>query len=113
MIVELTKRGGMQKAEDKKEGPPPKVPPPTHRSDSFNRPLPEKFNVRLFKVYAPVNFMDSAKTRKIFGVKVKGGRDTGNFVCMIVWCSEHKDGMFFYITLAVYIQPQGLEFLVP
>ena len=72
-IVELTKRGGMQKAEDKKEGPPPKVPPPTHRSDSFNRPLPEKFNVRLFKVYAPVNFMDSAK-------KMAFNRTTGRSV---------------------------------
>ena len=67
-MVELTQRGGVQEGEQKKE-----APPSTHRSRSFNRPLPEKFNVRLFKVYAPVNFMDSAKTRKIFGVKVKGG----------------------------------------
>ena len=47
MIVELTQRGGMEKAEDKKQGPPPKVAPPTHRQHSFNRPLPEKSYVSL------------------------------------------------------------------
>ena len=38
------------------------------------------------KLYVHVHFMDSGKTRKVFGAKVGGqsrGRHTGNFLCML------------------------------
>ena len=60
MTVELTQRGGVQEGEQKKE-----APPSTHRSRSFNRPLPEKFNVNAQSFMLIFIFMDSTETRKL------------------------------------------------
>ena len=62
MMVELTQRGGVQEGEQKKE-----APPSTHRSRSFNRPLPEKFNVNAQSFMLIFIFMDSTETRKLLG----------------------------------------------
>ena len=59
-MVELTQRGGVQEGEQKKE-----APPSTHRSRSFNRPLPEKFNVNAQSIMLIFIFMDSTETRKL------------------------------------------------